>query len=185
MANISSVNGILYITAASTMECEKIYKLIKFITNKWVYSFNMYDEFTISEVKVAHSESDDEVTMETPFNGEGRWSFQNNAQSFGVWLGDSIRIHSNPTIEIFEAAKELMSLKFVLEFEYDEDEPGQQFIGVGKTKLFHIANTPLEEMEILEDEFVSHELTVENLVEYRGFDEEYAKEYLEEYYPNS
>lgn len=176
MANNSSVDGIFYITASSTIECEKIYNLIDILTKNWAYSFNMYDKFTISEVTIAHSESEDEVTMETPFNAEGRWTFQANAQEFGQWLVNFSYPSSNTAIN--NAIEELSKLKFVLEFEYDEDEPGQGFIGVGKTRLFHTANTPLDVMEILEDEFESHELTVENLVEYRGFDEDYAKNYL-------
>ena len=66
-----------------------------------------------------------------------------------------------------------------MEFEYNEDELGEQFVGVGKTKLFHPVGVSLSASEILEDEYETHELTVENLVEYQGFDEEYAKNYLE------
>lgn len=178
MANNSSADGTFYITASSTLECEKIYKLIDIISKHWAYSFNMYDEFTISEVTIAHSESEDEVTMETPFNAEGRWTFQNNAQNFGYWLDNSKYPSSDTTID--DAIKELSKLKFVLEFEYDEDETGQQFIGVGKTRLFHPADVSLSASEILEEEYETYELTVENLVEYRGFDEDYAKDYLGE-----
>lgn len=178
MANISSADGTFYITASSTLECEKIYKLIDIISKHWSYSFNMYDELTVSEVTIAHTETDDEVTMETPFNAEGRWTFQSNAQNFGYWLDSSSYPSSDTTIP--NAIKELSKFKFVLEFEYDEDEPGQQFVGVGKTRLFHPAGASLSASEILIEEYESYPLTVENLIEYRGFDEYYAKDYLGE-----
>ena len=80
MANISSASGKLYITASSVAECEEIYKLINILTDKWSYEFRMYDELTVHEViDSCNEESDDEVTMETSFYADGKWSFQTNA----------------------------------------------------------------------------------------------------------
>lgn len=183
MANISSVNGTLYITAPSITECEEVYKLIRIITNKWAYEFEMYDDFSISEVIDSNPETDNEITMETSFYADGKWSFQNNARLFGKWLQNSDRIDSSP--EVCSAIELLSKIKFVLEFEYDEDEPGCKFVATGNLILFHPKNTELRNSKIINDEFESHDLTVKSLMNYRGFDEEYAKEYLEEYYPNS
>lgn len=183
MANVSSVDGKLYITASSVEECEEVYKLIEIITDKWGYEFKMYNSFTVSEVIDSHSETASEVTMETPFYAEGRWSFQCNAEEFGRWLQNASEHNQSP--KIHSAVEMLTKLRFVLEFEYNEDETGQQFVGVGNLKMVHTENTPLKESEILENEFEAHDLTIGNLVEYRGYDEKSAEEYLDELFDES
>ena len=181
MANISSASGKLYITASSVVECEEIYKLINILTDKWFYEFRMYDELTVHEViDSCNEESDDEVTMETSFYADGKWSFQTNAELFGVWLQNSDKLDSSPKVKT--AIDILSKIKFVLEFEFDEDEPGCGFIGIGNVRLAHLGNTDLKDSEVLDTELESHDLTVENLVAYRGFDEGYAQEYLGEDY---
>ena len=179
MANISSASGKLYITASSVAECEEIYKLINILTDKWFYEFNTYDELTINEViDSCNEESDSQVTMETSFYADGKWSFQTNAELFGVWLQNSDK--SDPSSKVKTAIDKLSKIKFVLEFKFDEDEPGCGFIGIGNVRLAHLENTNLKDSEVLNTELESHDLTVENLVTYRGFDEDYAKEYLGE-----
>lgn len=181
MANVSSVHGKLYITASTTAECEEVYKLIDILTDRWAYGFNMYDGLTVYEViDSCNEESDSQVTMETSFYADGKWSFQTNAELFGVWLSTSH--FSNPSSKIKAAIDMLSKIKFVLGFEFDEDETGCGFIGIGKVRLFHPGNTALNKSEVLETELESHDLTVENLVNYRGFDEDYAREYLGEDY---
>ena len=181
MANISSASGKLYITASSVAECEEIYKLINILTDKWSYEFRMYDELTVHEViDSCNEESDDEVTMETSFYADGKWSFQTNAELFGVWLQNAELI--DPTSKVKAAIDMLSKIKFVLEFQFDEDEPGCGFIGVGTVRLAHFENTALSDSKVLDTELESHDLTVENLVAYRGFDEGYAQEYLGEDY---
>lgn len=181
MANISSASGKLYITASSVAECEEIYKLINILTDKWFYEFRMYDELTVYEViDSCNEESDDEVTMETSFYADGKWSFQTNAELFGVWLQNAELRY--PTSKDKAAINMLSKIKFVLEFQFDEDEPGCGFIGVGTVRLAHLGNTALSDSKVLGSELESHDLTVENLVAYRGFDESYAQEYLGEDY---
>lgn len=181
MANISSASGTLYITASSIAECEEVYKLINIITDKWFYKFRTYNELAIYEViDSCDEESDSQVTMETPFYADGRWSFQTNAELFGVWLQNSDKLDSSPKVK--SAMDMLSKIKFVLEFVFDEDEPGCGFVGVGNVRLVHLENTDLKDSEVLNTELESHDLTVENLVTYRGFDEDYAKEYLGEDY---
>lgn len=181
MANISSASGKLYITASSIAECEEIYKFINILTDKWSYEFRMYDELTVHEViDSCNEESDDEVTMETSFYADGKWSFQTNAELFGVWLQNAELI--DPTSKVKAAINMLSKIKFVLEFQFDEDEPGCGFIGVGNVRLAHLGNTALSDSKVLDTELESHDLTVENLVAYRGFNEGYAQEYLGEDY---
>ena len=181
MANMSSASGTLYITASSVAECEEIYKLINIITDKWFYEFRPYGELTINEViDSCNEESNSQVTMETSFYADGKWSFQTNAELFGVWLQNSDKLDPSPKVKT--AINMLSKIKFVLEFQFDEDEPGSGFIGVGNVRLVHLGNTDLKDSEVLDSELESHDLTVENLVTYRGFDENYAKEYLEEGY---
>lgn len=181
MANVSSASGKLYITASSVTECEEIYKLINILTDKWSYEFRMYDELTVYEViDSCNEESDDEVTMETSFCADGKWSFQTNAELFGVWLQNAELI--DPTSKVKTAINMLSKIKFVLEFQFDEDEPGCGFIGIGTVRLAHLGNTALSDSKVLDTELESHDLTVENLVAYRGFDEGYAQEYLGEDY---
>ena len=177
MANMSSASGKLYITTLSVTECEEVYKLINIITDKWFYEFRPYGELTIDEViDSCNEESDDEVTMETSFYADGKWSFQTNAELFGVWLQNSDKLDSSPKVKV--AIDILSKIKFVLEFQFDEDEPGCGFIGVGNVRLVHLGNTDLKDSEVLDTELESHDLTIENLVAYRGFDEGYAQEYL-------
>lgn len=181
MANISSANGTLYITALSVAECEEVYKLINIITDKWFYEFRPYGELTINEVvDSCNEESNSQVTMKTSFYADGKWSFQTNAELFGVWLQNSDKLDLSSKVK---AAIDMLSkIKFVLEFEFDEDEPGCGFVGVGNVRLVHLGNTDLKDSEVLDTELESHDLTVENLVTYRGFDKDYAKEYLGEDY---
>lgn len=181
MANISSASGKLYITTSSVTECEEIYKLINILTDKWFYEFSMYDELIVHEViNSCNEESDDEVTMETSFYADGKWLFQTNAELFGVWLQNAELI--DPTSKVKAAINMLSKIKFVLEFQFDEDEPGCGFIGVGNVRLAHLGNTALSDSKVLDTELESYDLTVENLVAYRGFDEGYAQEYLGEDY---
>lgn len=181
MANISSASGKLYITASSVAECEEIYKFINILTDNWFYEFSMYDELIVHEViNSCNEESDDEVTMETSFYADGKWSFQTNAELFGVWLQNAELI--DPTSKVKAAINMLSKIKFVLEFQFDEDEPGCGFIGVGNVRLAHLENTALSDSKVLDTELESYDLTVENLVAYRGFDEGYAQEYLGEDY---
>ena len=179
MANISSVSGTLYINASSVAECKKVYKLINILTDKWFYEFRTYDELTINEVTDScDEESDSQVTMKTSFYADGKWSFQTNAELFGVWLQNSDK--SDPSPKVKAAIDMLSKIKFVLEFKFDEDEPGCGFVGIGNVQLAHLGNTDLKDSKVLNTELESHELTVKNLVTYRGFDEDYAKEYLGE-----
>lgn len=160
MANISSASGKLYITASSVTECEEIYKLINILTDNWFYEFSMYDELIVHEViNSCNEESDDEVTMETPFYADGKWSFQTNAELFGVWLQNAKLI--DPTSKVKAAINTLSKIKFVLEFQFDEDEPGCGFIGVGNVRLAHLGNTALSDSKVLDTELESHDLTVE------------------------
>ena len=113
--------------------------------------------------------------MSVGFSATGRWTFQNNIQAFGKWLNNS-DYHDGE----LEAIERLEKHAFTLRFEYDEDEPGSMFIGKGSATLVHKKDTRLADMELTEDEYESYDLTVENLVDIRGFDEDYAKSYLGE-----
>lgn len=177
MANLADVSGNLTITAETLNDCKEILELIDIITKHWYYSFSTYDEASIVEVTVGQTKDKDKVSIEIPFNASGRWSFQNNASLFGAWLANTKEEENK---DVPEAIRKLKKYSFSLRFEYDEDELGNQFIGEGVTTLVHEGNTPLDNMKVIEDDYHSYELTVENLVNIRGFDEDYAKSYLNE-----
>lgn len=177
MANLSDVSGTLTITSSSLKDCEEVLEFLNIITNHWGYSFDTYDEPSVTEAYTGQTKEKDTVSIEIPFNASGRWSFQENIRLFGVWLATTKEEQNK---DAPDAIRKLQKYPFSLHFEYDEDETGCEFVGEGSATLVHKGNTPLENMEITENDHESHELTVENLVNIRGFDEDYAKSYLGE-----
>lgn len=177
MANLADVSGNLTITAETLEDCKEILEFINIITNHWYYSFSTYDEASIVEVTVGQIKDKDKVSIEIPFNALGRWSFQENINLFGAWLANTKKETNE---DAPNAIRKLKKYDFTLRFEYDEDETGNEFVGEGTATLVHKGNTPLDSMKVIEDDYHSYELTVENLVNIRGFDEDYAKSYLNE-----
>ena len=179
MANLSDVSGTLTITAKDWKECEEILSLIELITNHWYYNFDTQGEPWLAGGSMGPDPENDTEWLGINFTASGRWSFANNIERFGAWLQNT----KDPEAQLY--IKKLTEKEFKLFFDYNEDEPGVSFIGVGTALLHHKANIPLEEMEVIDQDFEEYELTVENLVELRDFDEDYAKQYLGEIYESN
>ncbi len=163
MANCSDVSGEIFCDAGTAEKSKEVLELIQKITNHWpCYNFDLDNE----------PEAISDSSASSTFYATGRWTFQRNVQNFGNWL------YTTEEEDAQEAIKKLTAIPFSLTFTYDEDEPGCGFVGEGEAELRHKANTPLKDIELISDNYECHDLTVENLVNVRGFEEDYAEHYL-------
>ncbi len=156
MANISDANGKIMIECDSKevlLELERCFE----VAESWYYSTNLEDECEKQENTSTFKES-----AEYEFYGTGRWSYQNNIESFFRWLTSHKETLNWKLLEDSD---------FVITFDYTDEECGERFIYKATDKLVHKADDKLPEgISFVTEDYQGYEYNIVNLVKVCGYD---------------
>lgn len=167
MANVSSADGQLTITAQSEQTVRAIFEGIIRIPeqDKWDYGiYTGYD--TANPPRPIKIERKQDVGYVSSFDfwGDGRWAMRHTLESYTSEVAKTLK-DKNP-----ELLARLEKEEFKIDFNYVDFEFGAQFITDDAVTISHTANTPLENSKF----FVTgsdREWTFENIQEASGLDD--------------
>lgn len=172
MANLSSAEG--NITLTGSPKSLKAFLEIIPKAQTWNYSTEITDiDLMLEEIEKSIVE---EMSVNSFFYGFGRWTYDNNIQYLMNWLNSERQIDGkwqpNWTVEDETNWNQLNEEPIKIEFEYNEEEAGNQILAQSSVRL------SWDKGEITEPNYVAgddtmHEYSAENLRNIFGYEEVY------------
>lgn len=162
MANSSDANGKIRISLGAGESKKDMVKTWNIIKKFWGYGEYgaFFDEISDKDV----CEDMDGVYAEADFSGTGRWSFENNVESFGRWI--------ESTDVITDDEKDfLVNKNFSIDYDFADYEPGCGVFYSARMQNGHEKGQPLSTIsgETLDEEAL--EISARNLARYIGYDD--------------
>lgn len=163
MANISDSNGKIRISLGAGESKEDMVKTWNIIKKFWGYGEYgaFFDEISDKDV----CEDMDGVYAEADFSGTGRWSFENNVESFGRWI--------ESTDAITDDEKDFLRDRgFSIRYDFCDYEMGCEVFYEATMENVHEKGTSLGSIN---GECLSYEdidITADNLIDYAGYSED-------------
>jgi len=173
MANMSSANGTVTVTAEDYLTAKRVAQIVFAISSTWGYGTYVEHDFdeTDSEIDLASSE------FSSSFYGDGRWDFLSNIEYLGKWLEESLADAKDPE-KLKNDFAWLKKTPFKIEFTYTDEELGCEYIAQGTASIEHKANTPLKDMIFNSGNVESYDFNADNLMNILGYTEDEAQEKL-------
>jgi len=165
MANCSSAYGNMYITT----DKEKVNKIVGIFDNfcsHWYYD---------TCVNVFFDGGDG--TVEGTFDGNGRWTFQENINSWGRWILEDDKIPE-------ETKQFLTENEFSIRYQYSDWEPGCEVLYEAEATYNHPAGVPLGDVEVSWGDFEDYEYSFKNLLRRDVMDYTSLANDVEEWFDN-
>ena len=148
MANVSEATGILTIIAKTDeKEFVEFQEALSAYLESGLYGADFYAE------DVFDQNDDGTCSVEVNFNGRGRWNFDRNLRSFGLWAKNSGS----------ETLKKLKGISFKLVFEFVDHDEGAEILYTETVSVEHKANEPWESCQYTEIEHEDLDYTVDKL----------------------
>lgn len=163
MANISDASGKIRISLDAGESKEDMVKAWSIIKKFWEYGEYGAVYAGISEKDVR--EDRDGIHAEADFSGTGRWTFENNVESFGRWIENDNVI--TPEEKAFLAGRD-----FRIRYDFCDYEMGCGVFYEAKMENVHKAGTSLDSIKAESLSYEDIDITADNLCDYIGYSED-------------
>lgn len=160
MANISSTFGTISFTCDTEETLKNLYKAFTYL-GKGEYC-TWLDEKEPCNVACA----DGKIKNEVAFTGTGRWSYFANCREWADWVIAETRIKNTESL-----IDSLEKSEFTMFFSYIDEEAGNELLEKASLTLFHKANTPLTQTEVIKGGSTEYPYTLANLMELNAYDD--------------
>lgn len=169
MANISDAFGTIDFSAKSIDDIKLLLSLFGLLEG-YQYDTTLQIEDDIEEYT---SEKDGIYTYTCYFNGFGRWAYECNIEYCFEWLKDDCEREKR--LEDYERLKDIY---FALRYDFTDVECGCQVFYHAVIDVKHETGESLEDLKPITVSEENYDFTIQNLLEYGGYDYEYALDYL-------
>ena len=155
MANASTAQGTITITA--NIE-EAVTSLVNLLRNAEGFGYPTY--LYTENISISENSEDQTYYTSFPFNGMGRWTYQNNAENILSYLEDYLDDFPPNTLDLLTASS------YTISIEWNEYELGNNFLSHGVATHAKKAGDPATKTHCNISEVREDPITVENLENY-------------------
>ena len=142
MANVSSADGAMTITAQSEQAIKDIFDGFLPIAAKEHWSYGIYAPEDCGTILIEHNPEDGEYSSKFTFWGEGRWSLQNTLENYPKFIADVLKEKSPELLAKIEKEQ------FEINLQYVDVEIGCCWIADQEIAITHTAGTPLDSSSV-------------------------------------
>lgn len=163
MANISDASGKIRISLDAGESKEDMVKAWNIIKKFWEYGEYGAVYAGISEKDVR--EDRDGIHAEADFSGTGRWTFENNVESFGRWIESTDAITN-------DEKQFLRDRDFSIRYDFCDYEMGCEAFYEETMENVHKAGASLDSIKAESLSYEDIDITADNLCDYIGYSED-------------